>query len=103
MLLVLPFIVMAMVNKLSEAPTSQYKKDKCSRYCHTISCKHVAEKYKNNESSEMKTAADLYKSTIFLLRKNGLGLGYKEMNLFIYVGLAPLLMSVLLWTAIRKR
>jgi hypothetical protein len=98
-----PFILMVLVNETSEPYTFEYRKDKCTRYCHNHSCPHTTEKYKNNKSSTFSAFEKIYTGNIGWLKNNGMGLSYKEINLLLYAGLTPLIMTLLLWGALRKQ
>ncbi len=85
-------------------PTYDLLEDKCSRYCHNNGCTHYAEKYNDNrnEFPIIEKMKNLYAWNIRWLKNNPLGLSYAAMNILLYVILAPTLMTLLLWGAIRK-
>ena len=100
-LVLLPILLMAIVNGVHQTPPTGYLEDKCSRYCHNITCKHAIEK-QGTEKPMTKFTLRLYEKNIALLKENKLGLTYKEINLLIYVVVFPILSGVMLWGVLRK-
>lgn len=102
-LIITPFLIMFVVNTSVNNPTTQNLEDKCSRYCHNVSCSHgnlAYEEYAGTWVAD--TAKSLYTANILWLRKNSFGLSYRAVNLVIYVFGLPLLMAILLGNIIRK-
>ena len=89
------FSFMFLINSKSDKPISTYLKEKCTRYCHNRNdgCNH----YK----SLSKAIDSLYASTIDNLLGQGF-LGYKEINILLYVLLWPLLMLLLVFIVLQQ-
>ncbi|MFT5619048.1 MAG: hypothetical protein ACI85I_002285, partial [Arenicella sp.] len=56
----------------------------------------------DEENQFAKSARKLYFDNIRLLKNNGLGLTYKEMNLLVYVISYPILVLLLFWNVLPK-
>ncbi len=97
-----PFLFMVLVNETSGPPTEKYRRDRCTRYCHSVGCLHTVEKYKDGSSPYGKSAEQVYNTAIAWLGNKETGMNYREMNLLVFVLGMPLLMSILLWELIRK-
>ncbi len=98
-----PFLIMFVVNESVNAPTTKNLKDKCTRYCHNVTCTHgneIYEKYAGTWFAD--TAKYLYSKNIIWLHNNPFGLSYRAINLVIYVFGLPLIMALLLGNIIRK-
>jgi hypothetical protein len=85
--LLFPVVIVVAVNELSPQPVTALSAEKCTRYCHNFACKHKPEKSAFNF---------LYDSTIYQLGKNPFGLGYKQINILVFVILWPGFMLFLL-------
>ena len=95
-------MVMIVVNESIPTPTFEYDETKCSRHCHNNGCYHTRDKYSDEVISDtQRKMASLYRANIEWLGKNPLGLSYAAMNILLYVILAPLIMSFLLWKLIK--
>ena len=102
-LITAPFLIMFIVNTTTNNPTTKLLKNKCSRYCHNVTCAHTNatyEKYAGNWFAD--TAKFLYTKNIIWLHNNPFGMSYKMINLVIYVFGLPLFMALLLGNLIRK-
>jgi hypothetical protein len=99
----LSFLLMVIVNETSGPSSIEYRKDKCTRYCHNNTCPHTLDKYRNHSTPFIISLEKIYYENIHWLKNNGIGLSYKEMNLLLYVGLAPLITGLLFWGAMRKQ
>lgn len=102
-----PFLLILGINEYSNnKPTNLLLKDMCSRYCHNHGCPHEIDKYKSKTWIQpyYLPLRKLYFSNINLLHVLGKGgLGYKIINLIVYVSILPLILTMLLWGAIRKK
>ena len=101
MLILLPFLMMVIVNKVNQVPSDEFSETQCSRYCHNVACKHANEKFET-EKQMGRIIHSFYKKNIALLKENKLGLTYKEINLLIYVFAFPALSGIMLWGVLRK-
>ena len=102
-LILLPFIIMYIVNTSVNKPNTKNLPDKCTRYCHNVTCTHgneIYEKYGGTWFAD--TAKSLYTKNIVWLHDNPFGLSYRAINLIIYVFAMPLIMALLLGNIIRK-
>jgi hypothetical protein len=87
------------VNWLAPKPQNSFNPEQCTRYCHNLGCKHS----QSDEGNQFaKSARKLYFDNIRLLKNNGLGLTYKEMNLLVYVISYPILVLLLFWNVLPK-
>lgn len=103
-LILLPFLILVLVNASHPKPSHNYQADKCTRYCHDKKCMHFEQKRMllQQKSKSWVLMYKIYKKNIALLHENRLGLSYYAINLLIYAIGFPLIMTVLLWGAIRK-
>jgi len=100
LLLISPVIVMSMVNFFAPEPSTQYKSELCTRYCHNTACPHFRQNFKAyQELPYVNSFYETYRANIQLLRKGG-DINYQQMNLLVYVIAFPML--TLLWGAFRK-
>jgi len=96
-LILFSLAVIITVNETSPLPTRELSQKNCTRHCHDKGCIH----YQEEEVSPF--LLSVYKQNIYWLKQNPFGLSYKEMNLLLYVIIAPFLIIVLLWGLIRKK
>ncbi|MFL5753962.1 MAG: hypothetical protein ACJ76F_11185 [Bacteroidia bacterium] len=103
-IVLLPFVFLVLVNSFSSAPTFAYRVDQCTRYCHNKGCRHFNDKLsaEKNSSWLSKKAFEFYSWNISALKKNFLGISYRDMNLLLYVVFLPLLLLLLTYTGFRK-
>ncbi|MEM1009929.1 MAG: hypothetical protein AAGJ35_13105 [Myxococcota bacterium] len=99
MVIVILGSVMVLVNRQAPEPTHQRLETRCSRFCHDRYCPHFEAKTGKGH----RLLRTLYKKNIALLKANGVGLTYEEANLLVYVVLAPMVLGLLFWLALRKR
>ncbi len=88
-------------NALFDPLSDIYQEEKCTRYCHNHPCTHS--QLASPQTPYAKFFVKVYVLNIQWLKKNPLGLSYKEMNLLLYVCLFPLFVSFLLWALVRRR
>lgn len=101
--LICPFLIMFVVNKTTNNPTTKYIPEKCTRYCHNVTCEHGNKLYKEHQGDWFADfAKSIYTKNIVWLHNNPFGIGYGAVNLLIYVFAWPLLMALLLGNLIRK-
>jgi len=93
-------LVMFVVNVASPEPTHDYNSARCTRYCHDHGC----------SSSHLNSIfVPIYKSMGFLYRwnikvlKEQRFLGYKQINVIIYVVIWPFLMFIMTFIVIKQR
>ena len=103
-ILLTAFSLMVIINLMAPAPTLQHLDNSCTRYCHNVNCPHFQQNFKQYEHTlpMANTLRTLYSSNIQALKQNGLGMSYKQVNLFIYVFGFPLITIALAWGAFRK-
>ena len=85
------------VNSIAPPPTHDRIGARCTRACHDKPCTHF-----DREQADQNLVW-LYTQNIALLKRNGLGLSYKEANLVVYVGVVPMTFFLLLWGVVRRR
>ncbi|MCI5057825.1 MAG: hypothetical protein MRY83_17055 [Flavobacteriales bacterium] len=96
------FIAMLGVN-WGHKGSHDYDPNQCSRYCHDKGCYHIEKKFSDSTGENwFKLGSEVYRKNILLLKNNGLGLSYKEINLLIYVLLLPIIAFLLLFNLVRK-
>ncbi len=92
-----------LVNWLNPKTENTFNPEKCTRYCHSVNCQHSqGGKGMKDWSLFAQSMGKLYFSNIRLLKNNGLGLSYQEMNLLIYVIIYPTLVLLLSWNLLPK-
>ncbi len=80
------------VNKQAAAPTHARRAAECTRYCHDHGCPHASNP---GEHQQIRTLAfALYHANVRLLQEQP-WMSYREINLFVYVLLWPLLIAFL--------
>lgn len=94
LIIVIPILLMILINESSEKNTHKFLKEKCTRHCHNISCKH-------HNTTGFKNY--LYQKNILLLKQNNLGLSYKQVNILVYVIGFPLIILLLFFNLIRTK
>ena len=109
MIVMLPFILVIGVNASHNTPSNLQHHNNCTRYCHNVRCLHFQNAYNKTKQSGgyseilYRFMSKKYSASIQALKTQPMGLSYQQLNLVVFVGIFPVLMSGLLWGLIRKR
>ncbi len=103
-LITLPFLIMVLVNELTNVPkkTNKYFPEHCTWYCHNITCLHFKTSYKEEFTPYKKMNKDIFDYYVTTLHGNKLGLNYKNINLVLFIIVYPIVGSLLIWNVIRR-
>jgi len=97
------FFLMMTVNTFSARPTYQKQLSKCTRYCENHGC--IREHIRINRIEFLipfyNKMSRVYDWNIKILSDQKL-VGYKEINIFVYVIIWPLIMLILTYLAIQQ-
>lgn len=100
----LPFLIIVAVNEIPNNPdrSHQYTQDRCTWYCHDVTCKHWKDSYKEEPTLTKKVHKDIFSWYVKILHNNVFGFNYGLINLIVFFGVYPLLGSWLLWRLIKR-
>ena len=98
-LVLLPLGIVFVINFFAPSPSHEHQEERCTRYCHDHFCPHFIQQQAQPSSLSYR----LYSANVHWLKNNPFGLAYRDINLWLYVVLAPMLMLLLLFLALRKK
>jgi hypothetical protein len=100
----LPFAIIVAVNELpnNPEPTHKYVEDRCTWYCHDVTCPHWKKSYAQEPTQIKKMHKDIFTGFVNALHNNPLGLNYGAINILVFFLFYPMLGAALLWRLITK-